>query len=455
MVESDESKKRKFYRLSPLGRLEVLSASGVLSDVDISVLAQANECGILSPDAASHLIENQISQYALPMGVVRGLRVNGRDYTVPMVVEEASVVAAASHGAHMSAVCGGVVAHTQESRVRGEVVYAAHDVSYDKLKQVVVSCEAELRAIARKALPSMHARGGGLEALFVEKTPDNRFVKTVLVVNPCDAMGANAVNTIAEAISHTLESPEYFGIKPLVAILSNAGNDSVTTAHVELTPQAVAFRGASRVESEKLVKRIALLSDLAVSDYDRAVTHNKGIMNGISSAVLASGNDTRAVESCAHAYAGRGQSYMPLTRWYVNDAGNLCGHIEVPLQVGIVGGAASSIPLAGVARRMGHYENVAEFKNVLAALGLVQNLSALRALAGPGIQAGHMNLQMNALAIAAGAQGDDIDVVASLLRKLKPAERTSARAAQFVEQINSKRQMETEHKHRENQGEGN
>lgn len=428
--------KRKFYQLSADERLETLVSQGVLTRGNAEELGRANHAGILEKDVASHLIENQISQYALPLAVVPGLVVNGATYTVPMVVEEASVVAAASNGARMAAACGGVTAHSCPSRVLGEVVYEAGTIDYERVSRMVVSRETQLFSIARKSLPSMHSRGGGLEHITVKRTEDGRFIKVLLTVNPCDAMGANAVNTIAEAISRTFESDEWFGQRPLVAILSNAGDESVSIAEVELEPHAIAVKDGS---PQELAERIATLSDLAQSDYHRAVTHNKGIMNGISAAVVASGNDWRAAESCAHAYAGRGQSYKPLATWSVNSRGNLYGRIEIPLQVGLVGGAASSIPLARIARRMGGYDNVTEFKNVLAALGLVQNLSALRALAGPGIQAGHMNLQMNALAVAAGAKGDDIEQVASKLRQLPSSQRTLTRACEFVKELKETR----------------
>ncbi len=423
---------RKFYELTARERLQILQNEQLLTDDDFAQLADVHYHGILDPDVASHLIENQISQYALPFAVARGLIVNGKTYTVPMVVEEASVVAAASNGARMVARAGsnGVTASSQPHRVLGEIVFESSDINADRAQEIIVSRETLIFDTARKALPTMHARGGGLESTYVEMTPDGSFTKIILVINPCDAMGANAVNTIAEALRPLFE--ECFSATALVAILSNAGDVSVTVAEVELDPEDIAFKN---LDSQLLAQRIALLSRLSQSDYQRAVTHNKGIMNGISSAVLATGNDTRAVEACAHAYASRSGTYQPLTQWTMNDAGKLCGRIEIPLQVGIVGGSASSLDIAKIARRIGGYTSVNEFKNVLAALGLVQNLSAMRALAGPGIQAGHMSLQMNALSIAAGAQGDEIGVVAGRLRELPAQGRTKAQARAIIAQL--------------------
>ncbi|TCD54579.1 hydroxymethylglutaryl-CoA reductase, degradative [Alloscardovia theropitheci] len=427
---------RKFYELSADERLSILHSEGIINSSDASRLSEVNAQGIINPDIASHIIENQISQYALPMGVVRGLIVNGKKYTVPLVVEEASVVAAATNGARMVARSGGVSASTQPHRVLGEIVFESSDISGNRAQEIIVSRETELFDIARKALPSMHARGGGLESIYACNTDDGRFTKIILVVNPCDAMGANAVNTIAESLKAVLS--QWFDAHAIVAILSNSGNISLTTAVVELDPMDIAFRGHNENQAMNLAERIVALSDLAYSDYDRSVTHNKGIMNGISSAVLATGNDTRAVESAAHAYAAHSGRYRALSSWSINENGHLCGMIELPLQVGIVGGSSSSLEIAGIARRMGNYANVDEFKMVLASLGLVQNLSALRALAGPGIQAGHMNLQMNSLAIAAGAQGEEITRIAERLRLLSPDKRTLATAQEFVKETRDK-----------------
>ncbi|MDK6251694.1 hydroxymethylglutaryl-CoA reductase, degradative [Alloscardovia omnicolens] len=419
---------RKFYDLTARERLEVLEAAGEISVDDAAELRRVNEAGVLPVDVAAHLIENQVSQYALPFSVIRGLVVNGKSYTVPMVVEEASVVAAASHGAHMAARCGSINAQSEPHRVIGEIVFEASNVSVEKAQSILVSRGTQIQDIARTALPSMHARGGGLESIEVDSV--GSFTRFILTVNPCDAMGANAVNTIAEALKNELS--QWLGASALVAILTNSGQASVTTAEVELSPESVAMRGS---DPEQLIQRIARLSDLAAVDPQRAVTHNKGIMNGISAAVVASGNDWRAVESSAHAYAAKNGTYKPLSTWQVNEKGNLCGRIEIPLQVGIVGGAASSLPVAKIARRVCGCTTVDEFKNVLAALGLVQNLSALRALAGPGIQAGHMNLQMNALAIAAGARGEEINKVVEQLRALPSHKRTSATAEYLVKAL--------------------
>ena len=248
-------------------------------------------------------------------------------------------------------------------------------------------------------------------------------------------MGANIVNTICEAVAAAAEG--WTGCRALTAILSNnVPAASAASARVEVQPHTLATRSCS---GELIARRIAELSALARIDADRAVTHNKGIMNGISAAVLASGNDTRAVEAGAHAFAARTGRYMPLSEWALNSKGNLCGEIRIPLQVGIIGGAAGALPMARLAKRIGDYPSVQEFQCVLASLGLVQNLAALRALVGPGIQQGHMALHANALAMAAGAQGSEIEQVS---RILQGRDKNLEAAAEILADIRGSRRSE-------------
>ncbi|MFC2496498.1 MAG: hydroxymethylglutaryl-CoA reductase, partial [Scardovia wiggsiae] len=265
------------------------------------------------------------------------------------------------------------------------------------------------------------------------------FVKLSLIIDPCDAMGANIVNTICEAVAAAAEG--WTGCRALTAILSNnVPAVSAATARVEVQPHTLATRSCS---GELIARRIAELSALARIDADRAVTHNKGIMNGISAAVLASGNDTRAVEAGAHAFAARTGRYMPLSEWALNSRGNLCGEIRIPLQVGIIGGAAGALPMARLAKKIGGYPSVQEFQCVLASLGLVQNLAALRALVGPGIQQGHMALHANALAMAAGAQGSEIEQVS---RILQGRDKNLEAAAEILADIRGSRRPEESEK---------
>ena len=480
--EMRKTRGSKFYRLSPQGRLQVLMQEGVITAKDMQEIAGFTG---LDADAARNLIENQIGQFALPMGIVRDLEVNGKIYQVPVVTEEPSVVAAASNGARIAHANGGVTAQAGSHCVTGEIIFscgsganscgAADDtrggIEAARIARILEAHSDDIRTVANAAHPSIVGYGGGLLSHRVEilggdvpaacsspmpkegesagreapagrEDPDGSlngsrpgsscrpsdcnsckpydcsscrpegFVKLSLIIDPCDAMGANIVNTICEAVAAAAEG--WTGCRALTAILSNnVPVASAATARVEVQPHTLATRSCS---GELIARRIAELSALAGIDTDRAVTHNKGIMNGISAAVLASGNDTRAVEAGAHAFAARTGRYMPLSEWALNSRGNLCGEIRIPLQVGIIGGAAGALPMARLAKKIGGYPSVQEFQCVLASLGLVQNLAALRALVGPGIQQGHMALHANALAMAAGAQGSEIEQVSRILQ---------------------------------------
>ncbi|WP_203633477.1 hydroxymethylglutaryl-CoA reductase, degradative [Lacticaseibacillus suibinensis] len=389
----------KFYELTTAERLAQLVADGNLSAEDAALLQQATA---LPDDVASHLSENQIGQFTLPLGLVRNLPVNGAMRQVAMATEEPSVVAAASNGARLAGLNGGVKATAAPHRVVAEVVFdAVPDLT--AAQAVLQAHEAELFQVAQAAHPSIVKRGGGLKQ--VTTTVVDRFLKLRLVIDPSQAMGANICNTIAEAIAAAAGA--WLAQPALVAILTNA-SAQLTTATVTLAPASLATKHEA---GSVIARRIAALSDLAQVDAERAATHNKGIMNGIEAAVLATGNDTRAVAAAVSAYSqGR-----PLSTWQMVD-GQLKGKISLPLPVGVVGGAISALPLAGAALRLGGFQTVAALQEALAALGLVQNLAALRALAGPGIQAGHMALQANALAMAAGAQGEEITQVAAALQ---------------------------------------
>ncbi|MFC2346778.1 MAG: hydroxymethylglutaryl-CoA reductase [Scardovia wiggsiae] len=489
--ELREARGTKFYWLSPQGRLQVLMQEGVITAKDMQEIAGFTG---LDADAARNLIENQIGQFALPMGIVRDLEVNGKIYQVPVVTEEPSVVAAASNGARIARASGGVTAQAGSHCVTGEIIFscgsganscgAAGDarggIEAARIARILETHSDDIRTVANAAHPSIVGYGGGLLSYKVEilgggvpagssspmpkegesagreglagredpggslngSRPSDcnscrpeRFVKLSLIIDPCDAMGANIVNTICEAVAAAAEG--WTGCRALTAILSNnVPAASAASARVEVQPHTLATRSCS---GELIARRIAELSALARIDADRAVTHNKGIMNGISAAVLASGNDTRAVEAGAHAFAARTGRYMPLSEWALNSKGNLCGEIRIPLQVGIIGGAAGALPMARLAKRIGGYPSVQEFQCVLASLGLVQNLAALCALVGPGIQQGHMALHANALAMAAGAQGSEIEQVS---RILQGRDKNLEAAAEILADIRGSRRSE-------------
>ncbi len=446
----------KFYQLSPEDRIKTLVEDDLLSPEDASALLTFRG---LDGDIANNLIENQIGQFALPMGIVRNLAVNGRNYQVLMATEEPSVIAAANNGARIARLNGFVAASAPKRRlVTGEIVFGADsDQDADRIAQILRLNQDKIKAIADQAHPSILSYGGGLVEWQIEclrqahpreqaqpyeqiqgksQLGGKYFVKLALHINTGDAMGANIVNTICEAVASA--SGSWVGRKALVAILTNRVDESQTVkASLEINPETLKTKD---LDGPSLARRIEKLSNLAFCDYDRAVTHNKGIMNGITASALATGNDTRALESAAHSYAAREGVYRPLSEWTVNEKGNLEGRLQMPLSLGTVGGATDSLPMAALAKRVSGAKSVGQFQCLLAALGLVQNLAALRALAGPGIQQGHMALHARSLAMAAGAQGTEISLVSN---RLQDGDKSLERAKQILESVRARKNTET------------
>lgn len=435
-----------FRELSVENRIKTLQNEGAINDTEAAFLlkqfAESSDTTI-SADVANHMIEHQIGKYTLPVGVVRGLIVNGEVCDVLVATEEPSVIAAACNGARIAAATDvgyGIIARSPQYVTTAQIAFEDADGSVAaRLSRIVEDKEkvAELLRIANASHPSISKRGGG--ARKCRASALHGFAKLEIDVDTCDAMGANTVNTMGEAVKAQLES--WLGVQALVAILTNTSRVA-TTAEVHIPVEALASRRLENSERERegkrLARRIAALSALAASDPARAATHNKGILNGIAGAALASGNDTRALESAAHAWAARSGHYLPLSKWNtetVNGKTILHGSIEIPLQIGIVGGSILSLPMAKLAIKIGNYKNANDFRNTLAALGLVQNLAALRALAGPGIQAGHMALQSSNLAIAAGAKGAEITEIAHDILQLSPAERTTEKVTQLLQKL--------------------
>lgn len=437
-----------FRELSVEQRIKTLESecalSGDFAQLLLTQLAQSGEANIPA-SVANSMIENQIGRFSLPVGVVRGLKVNGVMRNVLMATEEPSVIAAACNGAKIASKSleNGVVAHSEHYVTRAQIVFEDADGSIAKKLDSIMRDESKRTAIsevARSAHPSIYQRGGGLER--AQAAALTGFAKLTLDINACDAMGANIANTIGEAVKTQLES--WVGRKALVAILANSSR-AATVAEVSIPVEALvpsaktaaAGDADERCENSdkaceqrnteqhnteqhtdgmRLARRIAALSSLAAVDAERAATHNKGILNGIVAAALASGNDTRALQAAAHEWAAKSGRYMPLSTWTLqNNDQILYGRIEIPLQIGTVGGAIASLPMSKIALHLAKVNNANDFRNVLAAVGLVQNLAALRALAGPGIQAGHMRLQAANIAIASGARGDEIQKVVHAL----------------------------------------
>ncbi|WDF83491.1 hydroxymethylglutaryl-CoA reductase, degradative [Lacticaseibacillus pabuli] len=394
----------KFYELSREDRIAQLLADARLSQAAATHLL-ANEP--LPEATAAHLTENQIGQFPLPLGVVHHLQVNGVSREVAIAGEEPSVVAAASNGARMANLGGGVTGVAPDMHVvDAEIVFA----NAPEVATVVQAHRLQIFTVAESAHPSIVRRGGGLKAIHTDTT--GQFTKIILSVDVQEAMGANIVNTIAEAVAAYLEATT--GLRRLFAILSNY-SEQTTRAEVTIPHAALATKQATGAH---IAAQIALASQFAQLDVSRATTNNKGIMNGVSGAAIALGNDYRALEAGVYAFAASTGTYQPLSTWE-NSEGQLHGVIELPIQVGTVGGAIGALPLAKVSQQLAQITCVREEQEVLASLGLVQNLAALRALVGPGIQSGHMALAAGSLAISAGAKGSEVTVLTAQLQGKK------------------------------------
>ena len=373
----------------------------------------------LTEELANHMIENVVGTFQLPLGLGLNFLINGKDYIIPMAIEEASVVASASHIAKIVRDAGGFETESSERVMIGQIqVVGCPD--FEEAKQSVLENKQVLIDAANDAFPSIAARGGGAEDLDVRilnEDVESAFSKMLILhlyVNTVDAMGANLINTMVEAIAPLVE--EITGGKVYLRILSNLADRSIARAKCVVPPHLLATGDFS---GEEVRDGVILAYEFAASDPYRAVTHNKGIMNGIDPVVIATGNDWRAVEAGAHAYAVKDGRYTSMTTWWKDEAGNLVGELELPMSLGIVGGATRVHPMAKIALKLLGVESAKELAEVIVAVGLAQNLGALKALATEGIQKGHMTLHSRSVAIAAGATGEMVDIVAKELIKAK------------------------------------
>ncbi|MGK9054828.1 hydroxymethylglutaryl-CoA reductase, degradative [Neorhizobium petrolearium] len=395
--------------LSPAERLEQVAAAAALDDQARSVLAAADA---LPVSRANGMIENVIGTFQLPLGVATNFMVNGRDYLVPMAVEEPSVVAAASYMARIVRGCGGFQTSSTAPIMRAQVqVLGASDPYGARL--AILAARDEIVSAANAKDPVLVKFGGGCRDIEVHVFPStSRGSMAVLhlLVDVRDAMGANTVNTMAEAIAPIVE--RITGGEVRLRILSNLADLRLARARVEVTEDALA---TTEFSGRRMIEGIVDAYEFAAVDPYRAATHNKGIMNGIDPVVVATGNDWRAIEAGAHAYAARSGRYTSLTTWEINSKGSLVGTIEIPMALGLVGGATKTHPAAQAALQILNVETAVELAEVTVAVGLAQNMAALRALATEGIQRGHMALHARNIAIGAGAEGDEIDAVARRL----------------------------------------
>jgi hydroxymethylglutaryl-CoA reductase len=389
-----------FYKLTPKERLRFVGEYAHLDKAELDLLEASSALKI---ETANRMIENVVGVMPVPLGIAMNFLINGKDRLIPMAIEEPSVVAGASHAAKMARAKGGF--HTSSTRpVMIGQIQVVGCANPSEAKGSVLASTEEILQKANEQDPILVSKGGGalaLEAKIIDSIV-GPMVIAELLVDCGDAMGANAVNTMVEAVAPIIE--RLTGGRVYLRILSNLADRRLARASVTVAKEAVG--GAEVVDG--IINAYAF----AAADPYRCATHNKGVMNGVTAVVLATGNDTRAIEAGAHAYAARSGKYSPLTRWKKDGNGDLVGEIELPMAVGLVGGATAVHPIAKVAVKILGVKSARELAETIAAVGLCQNLAALRALAAEGIQRGHMRLHARNVAATAGATGDLIDRIA-------------------------------------------
>jgi hydroxymethylglutaryl-CoA reductase len=394
-----------FYKLGLEERIEKLSAFTDLTREEQYRLRHE----ALAPALADQMVENVVGVFGLPFGVAVNFQIQGRDYFIPMAVEESSVVAAASHVAKLVREHGRITASSTDPVMIGQIqIVGAPDPEAARAR--ILESRERILAIANEKDPVLKEVGGGAKDIEVRvlQTVRGPMVIVHLLVDVRNAMGANAVNTMAEALSLFLEG--LTGGKVLLRIVSNLADRRLARARLEVSPSAFDEHGR---KGEEVVEGILDAYAFALADPYRAATHNKGVMNGIDALMIATGNDWRAIEAGAHAYAARNGRYEPLTRWSRAEDGTLIGEIELPMSLGLIGGATKVHPLAKVALKILGVKSAQELGEVAAVVGLVQNLAALRSLVTEGIQKGHMSLHARNVAVSAGAAGEAVGQIAN------------------------------------------
>jgi len=386
-----------FYKLPREERLRIVAEFAGLSEEEVEVLRSGGGLGI---ETADRMIENVIGMMAYPLGVAVNFRINGRDRLIPMVLEEPSVVAAASNAARMMREGEGIRTSSTEPVMIGQIQILKVENPQEKA-EALLSAKEEILELANQQDPILVKFGGGardLEVRFLDSRVGPMMV-VHLLVDCRDAMGANAVNTMCEVLAPKLE--KITGGKVLLRIISNLADRRLVRAEALVRKEAVG--------GEEVVDGIVAASAFAEADPYRAATHNKGILNGVIAVALATAQDHRAIEAGAHAYAARSGRYTALTRWEKTPEGDLLGRLEMPMAVGTVGGATRVHPVAKIALKILGVKSARELAEVMGAVGLAQNLAAIRALATEGIQRGHMRLHARNLVIMAGAEGALVD----------------------------------------------
>jgi hydroxymethylglutaryl-CoA reductase len=397
----------KFFEKTRKERLDIVADFANLSAEELKIL-QSSDGGI-SFEKADKMVENAIGTFSLPLGVATNFKINGKDYLVPMVIEEPSVIAAASKGAKIARIRGGFEVAAGESYSIGQIQLL--DVDINSAVKKIQEAKKEILEHANSKSNTLSKMDKGAKKISCKEidTPLGKMLIVELLIDVGDAMGANVTNTMCEAVSPLLET--ITGGRALLRILSNYSISRIAKAKAVFDKEAVG--------GEEAVDDIILAYQFADNDVYRAVTHNKGIMNGIIAVANATGQDSRAIEAAANAYAASSGRYRSLSKWFKDDEGNLVGSLELPLSVGIVGGIINVHPIAKICAKILGVSSASELAGIMTATGLAQNFSAISALATEGIQKGHMRLHARNLAASAGAKPDQIDKIVKQMIKEK------------------------------------
>jgi hydroxymethylglutaryl-CoA reductase len=416
---TQNSRLQGFYQLNPFERLQMVGSFDGLNDQDLHALHGGS--GSLSIERADKMIENVVGTFNLPLGIATNFVINGRDALIPMVVEEPSIVAGASYAARLIRAGGGFQTSSTDPLMIGQIQLVAV-AEPEQARAAILARKDEILALANAQSLSLVRLGGGardVEVNLFESSPMGPMLVVHLIIDCRDAMGANAINSMCEATAPLLE--QISGGRAYLRILSNLTDRRLARVRAVVPPSALDRNGIS---GEEVAEGIMWAYAFAAVDPYRATTHNKGIMNGIDPVLVATGQDWRAIEAGAHAYAARSGQYTSMSVWERDADGNLVGTLELPLAVGIVGGATKVHPSAQAALKLLNVQSANELAEICVCAGLASNLAAMRALATEGIQRGHMGLHARQIALAAGASGSLVDTIARRMieeRNIKPA----------------------------------
>lgn len=403
-----------FYKMDLDTRWRELVSRGVLTPEDVSLLR--DRTGGLPLERADKMVENLIGVLELPMGLGLNFVINEREFLVPMAVEEPSIIAAVSHVAKIVRQAGGFHAVCEDDTMIGQIQVVGCD-DFAAASAAIMAHKQELLDMANALHPNMVGRGGGAKDLDVRILDEGNKYRTMLIVHLyidcCDAMGANLINTMAEGIAGRIE--QLSAGRVFLRILSNLADRRLVKARCRIPFDLLAWKQFS---GRDVAEGIELASQFAEIDPYRAATHNKGIMNGIGAVCLATGNDWRAIEAGAHAYVGKEGTYGAMATWHIEDDAFLVGQLEIPMQVGVVGGPIRMHPTVQLAHRILNISHATELACIMGAVGLAQNMAAIKALATIGIQKGHMSLHARSVAVTAGAQTAEVDAVVRELIEL-------------------------------------